>query len=209
MPAAARPLETDNVDGVSPLLPDDGSTPARIRRAALAVFVDKGVDAATTREIAAAAGLSEGALYRHFAGKEVLAGEVFTAIHARLASLIRAAAAPAEGIAAKTGAIVAAYARAAGDDWPAFVFHLLQAHRFLPTPPGTDNPVDAAEEIVIEAMGRGEIARADAGLVAGMALGVVLQTAQQIAYGRLDGPLSRYAGELKIAALAVMRPAHP
>ncbi|MEZ5896498.1 MAG: helix-turn-helix domain-containing protein [Parvularculaceae bacterium] len=204
MTTAAQSADAPPID--SPLLPDDGSTPARIRRAALEVFVAKGVDAATTREIAAAAGLSEGALYRHFPGKEALAGEVFTAIHARLAGLIRTAAAPADGVAERTAAIVDAYAHAAGADWPAFVFHLLQAHRFLPTPPGTDNPVDAAEEIIIEAMGRGEIVRADAGLVAGMALGVVLQTAQQIAYGRLDGPLARHGDALKIAALAVMRP---
>jgi AcrR family transcriptional regulator len=204
MPAAA--LSADAPPAGSPLLPDDGSTPARIRRAALTVFVARGVDAATTREIAAAAGLSEGALYRHFPGKEALAADVFAAIHMRLAGLIRAAAAPIEGIAAKTAAIVDVYGAAAGADWPAFVFHLLQAHRFLPTPAGTDNPVDAVEEIIIEAMGRGEIARADAGLVAGMALGVVLQTAQQIAYGRLEGPLARYGAALETAALSVLRP---
>ncbi|MCB2097412.1 MAG: hypothetical protein KDE05_07255, partial [Parvularculaceae bacterium] len=71
---------------------------------------------------------------------------------------------------------------------------------------GVDNPVEAVEDIVTAAMKRREIARGDAGFVAGMTLGLVLQTALQIHYGRLKGPLSQYADTLVTAALAVMRP---
>ena len=48
------------------------SAKPRIERAALEVFVRDGVDAATTRAIATAAGVSEGALYRHYKGKDYL-----------------------------------------------------------------------------------------------------------------------------------------
>ncbi len=179
---------------------------ARIERAALALFVEKGVDAATTREIAAAADVSEGAIYRHFDSKDDLAAAMFLSVHGRLATLIREAARRRTGIAEQTGAIVDAYCRTADGDFPLFTFHLLYAHRFLPTPEGVDNPVDAVEDIIKGAMRRREIARGDAGFIGGMALGVVLQTALQIAYGRINGPLSDYANDLVVAALAVMRP---
>ena len=44
----------------------------KIERAALKLFISEGVDAATTREIADVAGVSEGALYRHYKGKDEL-----------------------------------------------------------------------------------------------------------------------------------------
>ena len=48
----------------------DGTTKARIERAALRLFQQGEMDKATTRAIAAEAGISEGALYRHYASKD-------------------------------------------------------------------------------------------------------------------------------------------
>lgn len=184
--------------------PADTSTRSRIERAALALFVARGVDAATTRLIAAEAGLSEGALYRHFPSKEAIAESLFVDIHERLARIIRAAARAADGIGAEADAVVDAYCRTADEDWLLFSYHLLSTAHFLPTPPGADNPVAAAEEIIASAMTRGEIIKGDAALVAAMALGVVLQPALHKAYGRLEGPLSVHAAALKGAVRAVL-----
>ncbi len=183
----------------------DGTTRARIERAALELFAGKGVDAATTREIAAAAGLSEGALYRHFASKQEIAQSLFAAIHERLARLVREAGANGRNIEEKAGAIVDAYCQIADEDWTLFSYHLTSTARFLPTPPGDDNPVLAAEEVIAAAMAAGEIAKGDAMVVAAMALGVVLQPALHKAYGRLDGPLSAHAAALKRGVVAVLK----
>ena len=179
---------------------------ARIERAALDLFVARGVDAATTKEIARAAGVSEGSIYRHFDSKDALASALFLSIHQRLATLVRNAARSKKGIAEQTAAIVDAYCETADADFALFKFHLLYLHRFLPTPEGVDNPVDAVEDIISTAMKRREIQRGEPGFIGGLALGVVLQTALQIAYGRIEGPLSQYANDLVTAALAVMRP---
>ncbi len=186
--------------------PDAPGAKARIEAAALNLFVERGVDAATTREIARAANVSEGAIYRHFDSKDELAAAMFLSIHTDLARLVREAARNRKGIAEQTAAIVDAYCETADRDFPLFAFHLLYTHRFLPTPDGVDNPVDAIEDIVNIAMKRREIARGEPAFVTGVALGVVLQTALQIHYGRLPGPLSQYADALVVAALSVMRP---
>lgn len=52
---------------------------SRIETAALELFTSRGYAATTTRQIARAAGLSAGAIYTHYAGKE----ELFAAIVAR------------------------------------------------------------------------------------------------------------------------------
>jgi AcrR family transcriptional regulator len=59
-----------------------------ILEAALALFAEKGVDAATTREIAARAETSEGNLYRHFEGKDDLVRTLFQTSARRFASLL-------------------------------------------------------------------------------------------------------------------------
>lgn len=181
------------------------STRTRIERAALALFARDGIDAATTRNIAGAAGLSEGALYRHFPSKAAIAETLFISIHERLARLVRETSATGLRIEEQAEAIVEAYCRTADEDWTLFAYHLLSTAHFLPTPPGDDNPVAAAEDIVAAAMARGEIAKGEPVVVAAMALGVVLQTALHKAHGRLEGPLSAHAPAMKRAVAAVLK----
>lgn len=199
--------QTDAPRGVTA---NAGATKARIERAALSLFADRGVDAVTTREIAAASGVSEGALYRHYPGKEALAGALFFTIHKRLASEIRNASSLSGDVDTQARAIVEAYCRIADEDWPLFCYHLLTTHRFLPhaeealrTDP--DNPVEAVETIIALAMERGELTKGDPIIKASMALGVVLQTALHKAYGRISTPLSAHSASLSKAVIAVLK----
>ncbi len=50
-----------------------------VMRAALRLFVKKGIDGTTIKEIAKEAGVAEGALYRHFKSKDDLAWHLFSA----------------------------------------------------------------------------------------------------------------------------------
>src|SRR3546814_14829275 len=61
--------------GAMPRHPD---TRQRIQRAAVVLFASKGVDATPTNEIAAAAGLSEGATYRPFKSTAALVWPLFS-----------------------------------------------------------------------------------------------------------------------------------
>ena len=201
---AAKKKDASNDRGVTAV---DGSTKARIERAALALFQQGEMDKATTRAIAAHAGISEGALYRHYASKEEIWEGLFFTIHQRLGDLAMAAATADDHIRGQAAALVRAYCQTADDDWQLFCFHLLALHRFLPRKHDTSNdPVAASEFIVRQAMERGQIPQGDPVLVAGMALGVVLQPALHKAYGRLPGKLSDYEAPLTEAVVAVLNP---
>jgi AcrR family transcriptional regulator len=182
------------------------SAKPRIERAALEVFVRDGVDAATTRAIAAEAGVSEGALYRHYRSKDELAASLFMTVHRRLSSLIEDSAAEAVGIRDKAAAIVRAYCQVADEDWLTFAFHLTQIHRFIPLyqEDGRD-PVTVTENVIKQAMIAAELPPADPRLLAAMAIGVITQTAQNKAYGRLgDDSLSAHAPLMTAAVQAVL-----
>ena len=56
---------------------------AKVDRAAVQLFAAKGVDGASIAEIAAAAEVSQGALYRHYRSKNELASTLFSTAYLR------------------------------------------------------------------------------------------------------------------------------
>jgi AcrR family transcriptional regulator len=54
-----------------------GTKRPAIVRAATSLFAERGIDGTSMRDIAEAAGVREAAIYRHFAGKDDLAREIF------------------------------------------------------------------------------------------------------------------------------------
>jgi len=177
----------------------------RIDEAALELFIHMGVDAATTKLIAKSAGVSEGAIYRHYKSKDELALTLFMSAHRRLSTLVEAAAAGERGIRAKATAIVNAYCQAADENWPLFTFHMLSLHRFLPfyQEDGRD-PVTVVEKLLKRAMLETEVPPADPRILAAMAIGVIVQTAQNRAYGRFEERLSAHADLMSAGVTAVL-----
>jgi len=72
-----------------------GSTKARILTAAEEVFAARGFEGASTREIAARAGVNISSLHYHWESKETLYLTVFRAIYERIVELLRGSLAPA------------------------------------------------------------------------------------------------------------------
>jgi AcrR family transcriptional regulator len=178
----------------------------KIERAALKLFIHEGVDAATTREIADKAGVSEGALYRHYKGKDELALSLFQETHNRLSQLLTEALTGAGSLDAKVHAAVTAYCNLADEDFLLFSFHLVSLNRYLPYDKRReDDPVSVTERIIGGLMEAGAIAKGDPALKAAMALGVVMQAGQNKIYNRLPGPLSQHAPALARAVLAVLK----
>ena len=181
------------------------SAKPRIERAALKLFVHDGFDAATTREIANEAGVSEGALYRHYKGKDELALSLFMTIHNRLGVMLRDALASEGTIEQRIYRAVEAYCQLADEDWLLFSFHLVSLNRYLPNDTRRDDdPVSILEKIVADMMEAGDVPKSDPAVVVSMCLGVVMQTGLSKIYNRISGPMSDHVDILSKGVLAVL-----
>ena len=141
----------------------------KIERAALKLFVHEGVDAATTREIAEKAGVSEGALYRHYKGKDQLALSLFMETHNRLVQMMQEALSGDGTLEDKVHAAVKAYCELADEDFLLFSFHLVSLNRYLPYDKRReDDPVSITERIIESLMEADVIPKGDPALKAAM-----------------------------------------
>lgn len=183
-------------------------TRQRLKRGALELFVRQGISETTTRQIAAACEMSEGNIYRHVASKEELARELLRDEMARLAAGLRAALMPDASFKDTVLSLVRAYCRLAQEDWLGFSYHLRFQHEMLSdlSLDPNDDPVALIRDVVGDAMRAGVIPCRNVELVIGMGLGVVMQTALQILYGSLPGPLDEYADDLAEAVWRVVGP---
>ena len=107
----------------------DGTSKARIERAALTLFVEKSIEGVSTKSISEYAGVSEGLLYRHFKSKSDLSRILMKTIHDRLTDLVRGH--MNQPLAAAVSDIVKDYVELADEDWPLFAYHLLYMHLSL------------------------------------------------------------------------------
>ena len=178
----------------------------KIERAALKLFVGEGVDAATTRDRAENAGVLEGALYRHYKGKDELDLSLFMETHNRLGQMVLEAAQTEGDLEDKVRAIVTAYCTLADEDWLLFSFHLVSLHRFLPhDTKRDDDPTSITENIIRALMANGDIPKGDPALLTAMSLGVVLQAGQNKAYNRLPGQFSTHIDAFTRAIVAILK----
>jgi AcrR family transcriptional regulator len=186
---------------------DGARTKARIEAEAVRLFAEKGVDGTSVRDIAAAVGVAEGALYRHFTGKETLSRSIFLSGYADLAARILEIARSAGTFEATVAEVVSTFCTLFDEDRPLFSFLLLTQHANLPEVPHRpeENVVEAVRLIFTKAMRRGEIPETDADLLTALALGIVAQPATFILYGRLLGTLSARRDDLAEAVISIAR----
>ena len=175
-----------------------------IARTALALFVEKGIDGATIKDIAAAAGIAEGTLYRHYSGKDALAWELFSHNYTAFALELQRVEAGQATLRAKLDAMVRQCCAFFDRDPVLFSYLLLAQHGQLQkVTPEMANPVEVVREVLAAGMDRGEIPAGDPDVVAAMVLGVVLQVATFKIYGRLTQSLASLAEVLVAAAWRV------
>jgi AcrR family transcriptional regulator len=186
-------------------MPRSSQVKAKVERAAVDLFAAAGFEGVSIAEIAAAAGVSQGALYRHYPSKEELAWALFSTAYLRTGEeLDRIRASKAEfGEAVKS--MVAHFCAFFDADPALFRFMLITQHGFLPRiPKGSRTPVDAVVDLVGDAVAKHHLKPIAPALGAAAIMGVILQSATFHIYGRLDGPLRARASGLARAAIAAV-----
>jgi AcrR family transcriptional regulator len=154
------------------------NAPPKIRAAALELFSRKGIAATSVGEIASRAGCSQGAIYKHWESKDLLAQELFTGAHTGLMEAMASGAdrwtQPEERI---LGALVGLvrYARTSGPEF-GFLFHVFHGEnaRWLA---GRERPLDLLVREIRSAVGAGALASPHPVIKAALLLGMAVRVA--------------------------------
>jgi AcrR family transcriptional regulator len=184
---------------------DGTPTRLRIEAEAMALFVEKSVAETSIRDLAQAAGIAEGALYRHFPGKDALVAHLFTEHYLGFSETLDRLQAGAKGTRAKLDQMIGEFCRFFDADRILFRFLLLVQHgQIEKLPRGRATPVDVICRVIAQGMRHRELPKGDAEFSAAMIMGLVLQTATAAVYGRLRGPMTPRASKLSAAAWAAL-----
>ena len=186
-------------------MPRSAGVKTKVERAAVDLFAANGFDGVSIADIAGAAGVSQGALYRHYASNEELGWALFSSAYLRTGEeLDRIRTGEAEFEAA-VRAMIAHFCALYDEDPALFRFMLITQHGFLPRiPSGSRTPVDAIADLVGDAIAENQLKAIDPALGAAVVMGVILQAATFHIYGRLGGSLAARAPMLGRAAIAAV-----
>ncbi len=189
------------------MVPRGARTQEKIEEVALALFAEKGVDRTTIGDIARAAGIAEGTIYRHYPGKEELIWQLFSHNYLRLAAQLDSLQAARKGLHAKLAVMVGMFCSLFEQDPDMFRFLLLVQHGQLArVTEEMQTPGKVLKRVIEAAMARGEIAEQDAEVATAMVLGMVLQVAVAKVYGRVTRPLDDFAERLAEACWRALAP---
>jgi AcrR family transcriptional regulator len=177
----------------------------RIKREAMRLFVEHGVDAVSMRDIAEAVGMKAPSLYAHFRSREELIGELFHASYAEYGRRLAEAAAIPGDFRQQLEAMVRVVCGLHVEDELLFNFLLLTQHGFLrQVSTGDANPVDVICRWVAGAMAGGDIPSGHATVIAAAIIGVIVQAATFRLYGRLDQSLAELTDEIVALCLRIV-----
>jgi AcrR family transcriptional regulator len=175
----------------------DTKLPA-IAKAAIRLFVQQGVASTTIRDIARAARVAEGTLYRHYDSKEDLARDILQKNLATFTGFLDRKARESKGLAGRLKGLAEAFAEAYEDNQDVARFVLFShASELARLPEGMRLPRDVVLDILKEAVAAGELpATADREMLQAMILGALSRVLLAKVYGDLKGDLRAKAGEV-------------
>ena len=149
-------------------------TRARIEKAAIRLFVEKGVAETSVRDIARSVEISEGALYRHFVSKEDLVWDVFERNYVAFAGRLDALAQAETTARAQLAAMIRGFCLAHDEDPALFRFLLFVQHGQLSRLGlDTPTPVDSIRAVLARGIASKEIPEQPPDLATAFVFGIV------------------------------------
>lgn len=180
-------------------------TKERIDRAAIKVFVERGVDGASVRDIAKEAGVSLGALYNHYKGKDELVWALFSQSWAAMGQELRLREREHDTIETQMRSMVHYVYDLFERDWELVTFTFLGRHpNLLKVNAKMANPYVVFRLAIVAAMNRGEIPRQDPDLATAMVVGAIVQTIDTQILGRIRGSLLPHVDAVANACVGLL-----
>lgn len=178
-----------------------------IEEAALRLFVEKGICAATTKEIAALAGVSEGAIYRHFESKEELALVLFQETMGQLLGHLSQSLEKTVDPPTQLRAVQRAFLEFAFTE-PLSYAYIMEAHEseFARLPKEQAKPKDVFVGIIREGMAQGHFRLMDPHLAAALVIGMTIRIVFFLKQGLISQSREQVIEELGRAAMRVLAP---
>jgi len=175
-----------------------------IKAQALLLFAERGVEAVSVAEIAAACDMAKPNLYAHFASKEQLVRDLFAQGYHDYGRQMAAAVGGADPFPAKLDRLVRLICRLHDEDRLRFRFILMRQHAHLrEITIDEENPMEIVVRLVEGAMLDGQIPSCNAELVAAAIVGLVIQPATFLLYGRIGTALGPVADDIVTMCLRV------
>jgi AcrR family transcriptional regulator len=173
-----------------------------IDRAALELFVKQGVAETSIKDIARKAGVSQGAMYNHYASKEELAWTLWSENFSEIGNQLRQRARENEELAAKLQSMIRLVFERFDDDWVLVTFVFLTRHQFLSrVTPRLGNPYIAFRSVIADAIRIGKLPHQDIDIYTSIVTGAIIQVIDTKILGRIGGRLANSAD--KVAAACV------
>ncbi len=164
---------------------DGTETKERIERAALTLFVKRGIAETSIRRIAKAARVSLGAMYNHYQSKDELAEVLFAELFHRIGAELERLAEGKGLFPARLKALVAHVFESVARDEAAVTYLIRTRQEYTRrVRPGDGNPFLAFRNLIARAIEAGEIPKQDATVAAAMVVGAVNQVVELFVAGR-------------------------
>lgn len=183
------------------------SSKAKIEEEALKLFAMSGIKSTTIRDIANASGVTDAALYKHYRSKEDLVKFLFNSGYKSYGVFLQDKIKECKSSSDKILSVIEGICYLFDHDNDRFRFLLLNQHDQLQhfvVEESSDNPVDFLGILIKEGMDNNEFKKGNVELFSAMILGLVLQSATFSLYGRLEGSLENYCGEIQKQALNIL-----
>lgn len=177
-----------------------------IERGVVEVVAEKGLGATTIQDIATAAGVSPGLLYRYWKNRDDLASEVYQQHWYALLERISLPAAAESDIVLKIRAMARAFLQFADNEPVLLRFLLLSQHELNSRIPAEKRVHALVLRLVEEGMAQGRLRRTDPELAVHFLLGIVLQTAIGSIYGNVSRPVIQHLPAVMDAVERLLSP---
>ncbi len=174
-------------------------------RAAVKLFVEQGIDSTTTKQIAEAADVAEGTIYRHFKSKDEMAFAVFLTHMEAFTHELEKASEPLTNAKEKLRAMINCFFTFFETERTLFEYILFAEHRELKKYPITlKQPYQVMRDLLDEAIKKGEVPPQDIVLSSAYIIGIVHRVSIFRHYGSIEESLVHYVDRVTEACWKVI-----